>query len=148
MKRTVYFRPAWDERKNAKGNFGVNGVDLIFRTEDTDGALEFRILTNWMLPSVDEENLGDGTSRQQLRPIATQVYRHSFGRVDEDDKFGECHIYPQGCYSNVALSYYESEKLFDALRIGGDEALWTELEALHKKAFQRNRIDTADRSLS
>lgn len=57
MERIIKFKPAYDERHNPKGNYGIHGADLLMIVKGIHGATQFVLYTNWHLPHVKNELL-------------------------------------------------------------------------------------------
>lgn len=56
MEKIIKFAPAYDKRhSDPKKNYGVHGVELKFILKGEEGAVQFVIFTNWMLPNVQKE---------------------------------------------------------------------------------------------
>ena len=55
MERIVEFNPAYDERNNPKGNYGIHGVNLRMMLKGDSGVVQFVLYTNWHLPHVQDE---------------------------------------------------------------------------------------------
>ena len=55
MEKIVKFYPAFDRRKDPKGNYGIHGVDMRMILKGDKGAVQFVLYTNWHLPHVQEE---------------------------------------------------------------------------------------------
>ena len=53
LKRIVKFAPAYDKRNpDPSKNYGVHGVELRMVLKGKEGAVQFLLFTNWMLPRV------------------------------------------------------------------------------------------------
>ena len=66
MERIVEFYPAYDERNNPKGNYGIHGVDLRRRLKGDKGAVQFVLYTKWHLPHVQDELIRKAVGKDEL----------------------------------------------------------------------------------
>lgn len=78
LERIVEFTPAFDKRDpDPQKNFGIGGVDLRMVLKGPEGAVQFLLLTQWMLPNVQAELDARATPRSLSRPIAADLGYHS-----------------------------------------------------------------------
>ncbi len=136
LNRRTIWHPAWDHRKDGRGQ---HGVELIFLVTGPKGAVQFLLYTNWM-------RIDNGAANGRLLPIfqsnamnpmpADRGY-HSLVPMYEGQPWREDCPYLGGkpCYYDG--SGLNSEALFVTLVNDGDDAMWTALEEYYHSTFDQ-----------
>lgn len=135
IERTVTFFPAWDRRSSdPRKNYGVHGVEIRFLLKGDDGAVQFVVYSNWMLPEVQREHDARGFDRLS-RPMAADLGYHSpRPRYDGlTPMAGECDVIGGTCFYDG--SSLNAEPVFEALLRGGSDAVWTHLTDFYREQF-------------
>ncbi len=120
--RSVKFIAAFDRRNDdPRKDYGVHGVDIIFRLSKDGQAVEWRLFTGWQLPHVAAKGEGYDKPMPSTCRYHSKTPRHN----DQEQSANECEVTGGVCYSDGT---FVTDDLFDALREGGDEAVWALLE--------------------
>ena len=129
MERIVKFKPAYDERHNPKGNYGIHGVDLLMILKGELGAVQFVVFTNWQLPSVQEELLHrpftDSLDIEcRFCPTAADLGYHSKKPMYEGQEpiANNCELTGGDCYYDG--SGIAAEGIYKVLVEKGSDAVW------------------------
>lgn len=139
LTRIVKFFPAWDKRNpDPKKNYGIHGVELLMLLKGKEGAVQFRLSTNWHLPSVQKELDAKWESNPQWRhischPLPTDLGYHSYiPRYEGQTPISkECEwLEGKTCYYDG--SSLNAEDIYKKLLIDGDGAVWEGLEEYYK----------------
>lgn len=126
--RIVQWSPAWDKRNDDPSkNYGIHGMELRFVLKGEQGATQFVIYTNWMLP-----HLRYGHKKVEgflAEPLPADVGYHARVPQYEGDSvsFESCE------YLDGAPCYYDgsglmAQDLFDKFVAQGEDIVWSELE--------------------
>lgn len=136
FERKVEFTAAYDKRNDPAGNFGIHGVEIYLHLIGKKGAVTFRIMTDWMLPHVDAELRGKGSSS---RTFGASVCYHSPVPVNDwhkenlEENKSKCDLLPEGaCYGDC--SFLAGDTYFQALIASGN-GIWDKLEQYYKERF-------------
>jgi len=130
-------------------DYGVGGVEIGFYLKGEEGAVQFKLLTGWLLPftvGVKTDQVDWKNSDQYLRGIAqmygrlpyypspTDLGYHSRTPRYEDHARLDCHLLDQGfCYyDGSSLNAYEP---FDVLLHKGSDGVFEFLEQYYKELF-------------
>jgi len=129
--RIVTFAPAWDRRSDDPAkNYGIHGVELRMVLKGPQGAVQFVLYTNWMLPKVQQEldRKADPLARRMLsRPIPADLGYHWHKPRYEGHEAMPCDYTPTGrCYYDG--SGMNAERIYETLLKGGSENVWHALE--------------------
>ena len=140
MEKLVQFEAAYDKRDpDPSKNCGVHGVNIRFILRGKEGAVQFLIFTNWMLPQVQRERDSEPLTRFPYmfhKPMASDVGYHSPKPVHGNDNpvSENCPILGGvPCYSESSGLY--AEEVFDRLLKEGDAGVWDELKSYYKDIF-------------
>lgn len=127
MEKRISFRPAFDKRE---AGYGIHGVELRFQMIGLDGAVEFLLFTNWMLP----QN-ADGLPDVLRRPMPANLDFHSRKPFDyqaqEDSR--ECRLLGGPCWSDG--SALNAEPVYERLLREGDDGVWAALGEFYNETF-------------
>jgi len=143
MEKIVKFYPAFDRRKDPKGNYGIHGVDMRMILKGDKGAVQFVLYTNWHLPHVQEElNLKaigqDSTYISAiLNPLPADLGYHSpVPQYEGQSVASESCEYLDGrpCYYDG--SGLNAERIYEALLKEGSDGVWRELEDYYNIIFE------------
>jgi hypothetical protein len=142
LERIVKFYPAFDKRSNdPKKDFGIHGVELLMLLKGPAGAIQFKVFTNWMLPSVQAETDDRMLARCEkiylrclYHPMAVDIGYHSYiprheGQTIITDKCEWLEGKP--CYYDG--SSLNAEPVLALLIAEGSDAVWKELESWYKE---------------
>jgi hypothetical protein len=141
MERITKFIPAYDERNNPKGNYGIHGVDLRMYLKGELGTVQFVVYTNWYLPHVQEElihrNANDELSiRCMFTPQPADVGYHSPKPMYEGQEpmtdSCEC-LDGKPCYYDGSGLY--AEEIYKVLVEKGSDGVWKDLENYYVDVF-------------
>lgn len=141
MERIVEFDPAYDERNNPKGNYGIHGVNLRMILKGDKGAVQFVLYTNWHLPHVQDELTkkvvgGDELDIKMIfKPTPADLGYHSYKPMYEDQYRTENCQYLDGheCYyDGSSLNAY---RIYDILLKEGSKGVWRELEEYYNDVY-------------
>jgi len=112
--------PGWDERSK---DHGVHGVTLMFATVGPAGAIALEVSTGWYPDSVGQ---------YAEEPLVELVY-HAREETGGGTKTDECCFVEGGCWSDGGFALGRS--VFEALKSGGEPALWDRLDTEYFKRF-------------
>lgn len=140
MERITEVHPAYDRRKDPKGNFGIHNAVMLFVLKGKHGAVSLSVSTGWHLPHVKKEQeqrivhdiqYGKNLSHAPLLGMegqGTEYCVHSNVRRSEHEYARhDCEYTANGdCYGTAAYGY--AETLFDILVADGTDGLWVQLE--------------------
>lgn len=144
MERIVEFNPAYDERNNPKGNYGIHGVNLRMMLKGDKGVVQFVLYTNWHLPHVQDELESKMVGKDKFyiqtitRPLPADLGYHSPKPIYEDQlPMSDSCEYLDGheCYYDG--SGLNAERIYDVLLKEGSEGVWRELEEYYSHVFNR-----------
>lgn len=141
--RTIEFLPAWDRRSpDPKKNYGIHGAEILFLLKGPDGAVQFRLFTQWQLPEVTREKMHHpydpigGDFHWMERPMPADLGYHSpVPRYDGQDILTDECIALDGkpCYYDG--SSLNAEPVFERLLREGHDGVWAALEAYYTRTF-------------
>lgn len=146
--RHTDFEPAWDRSdKDPSKNYGVHGVNLRMVLVGPEGAVQFLVYTQWMLPHVQRRTIarvtrrvGNSDMETELRcfftPQPADLGYHSKkpmyeGQTPMDN---QCEYTGGPCYYDG--SGLQAHAVFRMLVEKGHEAVWQALEARYKAQFE------------
>ena len=141
MEREIKFLPAYDERNNPKGNYGIHGVDLRMYLKGELGTVQFVVYTNWHLPHVQEELLNTSkcdklSIKCNFEPMPADVGYHSPKPIYEGQEIMsdccEC-LGGKPCYYGGSGLY--AEKIYKVLVEKGSDEVWKKLEEYYIDIF-------------
>lgn len=141
MERIVEFSPAYDERNNTKGNYGIHGVDLRMMLKGDKGVVQFVLYTNWHLSHVQDELIEGLVGKDETyigtvtKPMPADLGYHSHKPMYEDQFKTENCEYLDGheCYyGGSSMGAYE---IYNVLLKEGSEGVWRELEQYYNRVF-------------
>lgn len=138
MKRIVEFDPAYDERNNPKGNYGIHGVSLRMILKGDKGAVQFVLYTDWHLPHVQDELIkkaANGNTKMIFKPIPADLGYHSYKPMYENQYKTENCQYLDGHECYYGGSGLNAYRIYDILLKEGSEGVWRELEEYYNSIF-------------
>jgi hypothetical protein len=155
FKKTVVFYPAYDKRhSDPSKNYGIGGVSIKFILRGGKGAVQFNILTKWLLPQVEEEfkNRIDpigGDYHWNCRPIPSDLGYHSYIPMYKgQSRMEECDILSDlkcgGCYYDG--STLAAEEVYQKLLKGGHKAVWNHLKNYYNNRFSDISIEEINKA--
>lgn len=120
LERRIEFSPAWDKRhKDPDKDYGIHCVDISFLLIGENGALDYRIFTNWYL----EKNGLSGRG-----PVSAGLHIHSKKPLYDGHECREdCELICP-CYSDIS----SLTDFVDDLVRGGSEEVWKRIEEAYK----------------
>lgn len=142
--RIIKFAPAYDKRDpDPSKDYGIHGVTLTFVLKGAEGAVDFVLYTNWMLPHVQEEQDGrmsPGFVHLMCHPIPADLGYHSPRPIREWQDGGapsqaECNWLGAPCWYDG--STLNAEPVYRRLLEEGDEGVWAELEDYYAQTFRK-----------
>lgn len=148
MEKIINFYPAFDRRKDPKGNYGIHGVDMRMVLKGDKGAVQFLLYTNWYLPHVakelDNKLLREGMQGRLseysfciLHPMPADLGYHSPVPQYEGQSICseacEC-LDGKPCYYDG--SGLNAERIYEVLVKEGSEGVWRELEDYYNMIFE------------
>lgn len=140
MERITKFKPAYDERHNPKGNYGIHGVDLLMILKGEYGAIQFVVYTNWNLPHVKKELLHKPITDSldiecRFLPFPADIGYHSKKPMYEDQEpiTNNCKLTGGDCYYDG--SSCAADEIYDILVEKGSDAVWKVLEERYIDTF-------------
>ena len=139
LKREIHISPAFDKRSSDPSkNYGIHGVELCFILKGEQGAIQFVIYTNWMLPHVREE-YDLKTNHHLCHPIPADIGYHSRTPKYEGQKSltDDCTVIGGACYYDG--SGLQAEDVFNIMVEKGGDAMWAEMEDRYNQLFNRMR---------
>jgi hypothetical protein len=136
--RIVQWTPAFDRRDpDPAKDYGIHGMEVRFVLKGDEGATQFLIFTNWMLPHL---RYGHKMVKGFLaEPLPADVGYHArVPQYDGQESMGPCE------YLDGAPCYYDGSglqamALFDRFVAEGEEAVWEELESRLSELQGENR---------
>jgi len=148
MERIVEFNPAFDKRKDPKGNYGIHGGNMRMLLKGDKGVVQFLLYTNWHLPHVSDELdnkiLMDGRqgklseySFSIFHPLPADLGYHSSVPQYEGQS-----IASDSCeYLDGKPCYYDgsglgAERIYEVLLKEGSDGVWRELEDYYNMIFE------------
>jgi hypothetical protein len=145
--KLIEFYPAHDQK--AAGG-GIHGVDIRFVLKGPKGAVDFMLMTNWLLPETQERTdariLEDIKAREvtqvQLdvlyKPIpAHRAYHSPVQRYGNQVPSSEpCPYLDEGQHCFWDSSGLNADGIYEALLHEGDEGVWKELEYYYHDVFE------------
>jgi hypothetical protein len=143
LRRIVTFEPAFDRRhEDPKKNYGIHGVTLRMVVAGEEGATQFVVYTNWMLPHVADEMAtkpcrldynGKCGCATLSKPMAADLgYHRKTPSYPGQTPMGEkCEYTGADCYYDG--SGLNAERVLDILTKEGDEGVWRELESYYQE---------------
>jgi hypothetical protein len=140
MERITKFKPAYDERHNPKGNYGIHGADLLMILKGEHGAVQFVVYTNWYLPNVRDELINKPIRdsldiKCRFLPMPADLGYHSKKPIYEDQELltNDCELTGGDCYYDGTACGAES--VYDVLVEKGSDAVWDILEERYIDVF-------------
>jgi len=148
LQRIVEFSPAFDKRDpNPRKDYGVHGVELLMLVLGEKGAIQFKLITNWMLPHVqieqDERTLQKAHTglldkydlSALYHPMPADLGYHSKVPIYEDQE-----PLTDDCKWTGGVCYYDgsglnAEPVFELLLTKGSDAVWKLLEERYYEQF-------------
>lgn len=132
----IEITPAFDRRHpDPSKNYGIHGVEMKFLVIGAEGAIQFVLYTNWMLPHVAAE-LKRKHSNPFSEPMPADLGYHSRVPMYEDQSqvTQECpYIGGEACYyDGTSLG---AEKPWQILIENGGDGLWEFLEGEYARRF-------------
>lgn len=138
----IRFHCKWDRngcKPGAGGSHGKHGLEMLFMSKGSAGAVQFKLSTMW-LPQYVEEN---SIRYREIRNWhdGTQPFPCDLGYHSKVARFYEQEPISESCeYCDGAPCYYDGSSLncndaMYALVNGGDEALWAFLDAYYECVF-------------
>lgn len=141
LEREIIFRPAFDKRDpDPRKNYGIHGVECAFYLKGPEGAIQFVIFTNWMLPHVQLE-LDRRDDHTSCHPMPADLGYHSYiPRYEGQEALTEdCPIIGGRCYyDGSGLAAY---RVYDILVSEGSEDVWKRLEQEYRSRFLEGKDD-------
>jgi hypothetical protein len=143
MEKIVKFYPAFDRRKDPKGNYGIHGVDMRMILKGDKGAVQFVLYTNWHLPHVQEELNIKAIGQDSiyisaiLNPMPADLGYHSPVPIYEGQS-----VASESCeYLDGKPCYYDgsglnAERIYEVLLKEGSDGVWRELEDYYNIIFE------------
>jgi hypothetical protein len=134
--RSVTFLAAWDKRDSdpAKSH-GVHGVEILFLLKGPAGVVCFPLMTNWMLPEVEEwhrqlarENPGLGTMRGAF--AAPFSFHSPVPREGWKENKEPCEFLGVPCWTTMS-GYLAPDAVWEKMLREGSEGFWSKLEELY-----------------
>ena len=119
------------------GSHGVHGLTIRFVSKGEAGAVQFVLYTGWLPQYVKADNIGYRNVREKAHePMPSDLGYHS--KTPRYD--GQTAIEYACEFCDGKLCYYDGSGLnandaFYALVNGGDDALWTFLDAYYASVF-------------
>lgn len=147
FKQIVEFDPAFDRRSpNPRENYGIHGVELRMVLKSPDGAVQFVLYTNWMLPHVRKEmheRMLRGPDLIGLQcaydPMPADLGYHSPKPMFEGhEPIGACPYIDGPCYYDG--SGLNANRIFDVLVAEGSDRVWRELRKYYDETFRRPQV--------
>lgn len=145
LEKWIEFSPAWDKRHTDPGkNYGIHGVEMTWFVRGPEGAVQFKVFTNWHLPHVmretDAKIQSNSVNRFALKfayhPIPADIGYHSYVPHYEGQTMmsENCHVlHGKPCYYDG--STLDAEPVFDLLVAEGGDAVWARLEQYYRRTF-------------
>jgi hypothetical protein len=143
MEKIVKFYPAFDRRKDPKGNYGIHGVDMRMILKGDKGAVQFVLYTNWHLPHVQEELNIKAIGQDSiyisaiLNPMPADLGYHSPVPIYEGQS-----VASESCeYLDGKPCYYDgsglnAERIYEVLLKEGSDGVWRDLEDYYNIIFE------------
>ena len=141
LERIIHFRPAFDKRSPDKSkDYGIHGMEITFVLKGAEGAVQWKIHTNWQLPHVQREMRAwrhDYDARfDKIYPEGYDLGYHSRTPHYEGQRpisKTKCDILDGECYYDG--SGLNAEPLVEPFLREGDAAVWRELTAYYEQVF-------------
>lgn len=139
MKREITFCPAFHRvSDDPSKDYGVHGVEIHFTLSGPEGAIIFRLFTNWMLPETCawwKERGIDARREPDREPQDAGVIFHSGKPMYEGHEPSEdaCTYLGRPCYQDIGFTMAKEPR--DILIREGDEGVWTWLERQYRERF-------------
>ena len=125
--RLVIWSPAWDKRSDDPSkNYGVHGMELRFVLKGPQGATQFVVYTNWMLPHLRYGHKKiDGFLAEPLP--ADLGYHALVPQYEGQERSGPCKFLDgRPCYYDG--SGLRAQGVFDKFVAEGEDSVWKVLE--------------------
>lgn len=136
FRRDVEISPAFDRRNPSPAkNYGIHGAEMRFVLRGPDGAVQFLLFTNWMLPHVEEELDAKHGSHTLCHPQPADLGYHSPRPMYEGQEPTPGCPYLDGKPCFYDGSGLNAERVFRVLVAEGGEAMWKELESYYASTF-------------
>lgn len=130
-------------RPDSGGYHGVHGLEIVFYVKDVEGAIQFRLMTNW-IPFITENKFMYGMDYKfpapDLYPLPADLGYHSRSPFYEDQyKTESCSVldgdtcYYDGSGLNASLA-------FSVLVNQSEEELWIFLEKYYNSVFRGGKF--------
>lgn len=131
MERRIQLTKAWDRRdKDPAKDYGVHGVEVVFTVIGELGAVQWRLMTPWVLPKTqkwwDEIN---NTTGYTMMPCPAPLIWHervADGHGQKCDVLGYCRCEQAG-------SFMSAHDIYVTLTEKGDDGVWAILEAAYER---------------
>ena len=140
MEKIIKIKPAYDERHNPKGNYGIHGADLLIILKGEHGATQFMLYTNWHLPHVKDELLNkpcrDSLDIEcRFLPMPADLGYHSKTPTYEGQEplTHDCELTGGDCYYDG--SGLAAEGVYNTLVEKGSDAVFDILEKQYIDIF-------------
>ena len=138
VERIIHFRPAFDKRNPDKSkDYGIHGMEITFVLKGTEGAVQWKIHTNWQLPHVQREmrawRYAYDAEFDKIYPEGYDLGYHSRTPHYEGQTARKCDILDGECYYDG--STLNAEPLVEPFLREGDTAVWRELTAYYEQTF-------------
>lgn len=135
LERRIEFTAAWDRRDpNSSKNYGVHGVEMRWYLVGEEGAVQFVVFTNWMLPHIREERKGRDLAPCLYEPMGADLGYHSrVPRYEGQEPMSKCHLLNCPCYYDG--SGLNADRVLEILIREGSDAAWKEMETYYASVF-------------
>jgi hypothetical protein len=141
LTREIKFLRAFDKRDpDPNKNYGIHGVDMTWYVKGVEGAVQFKVFTNWHMPKVrdewiDRDRAGDPPPLCVVMPMAADLGYHSpVAQYEGQEPVSDsCELLGGTCYYDG--SGLNAQPVFDILITEGEEACWKALEKYYYETF-------------
>lgn len=141
FEREIKFIPAYNKRSNNPSkDYGIGGVHLGFYLKGKYGVIQFTILTNWLLPEIQEEfdakPLIPGSPYLFHKPMPADLGYHSYVPMYDSHRplTKKCEMLNgKTCYYDG--STLNAESIFEILCRKGSDGVWEALEEYYHETF-------------
>ncbi len=140
FRRRLEFTGAFDRRNSDPAkNYGIHGMEMRFVLIGPEGAMQFLVFTNLMLPHVREElfQKRNGTvERFDLSaPMGADIGYHArTAQYDGQEPMpGDCEYVGGPCYYDG--SSLGAQEFMPEFLAGGDDVVWAMLEKRYARRF-------------
>jgi hypothetical protein len=141
--REIAFGPAFDKRDPISSkDYGIHGVDMTWYIKGPEGAVQWKVFTNWHMPNVRQEweqreRQGNPPPLCCVIPMAADLGYHSPKPMYENQTpmSNTCDVLGGVCYYDG--SSLNAEPIFDLLVTQGQEACWQAIENYYRMTFRQ-----------